>query len=135
MQAVDYSVKNKLGEVYFTSSYDETNGWIYNEWTGDVTVEEVIEACKVSIEYLEEIKPSKILNDNSQLSGSWDEANDWIAQNWMPRALAAGLKKFAHIMSSDVFGALSAEEMVTKVSDFEMRIFSNRADAEAWLKS
>ncbi|NBB73038.1 MAG: hypothetical protein GVY35_05090 [Bacteroidetes bacterium] len=52
----------------------------------------------------------------------------------MPRALAAGLKKFAHIISPDVFGALSAEELVTKASDFEMRIFDNRADAEAWLK-
>jgi hypothetical protein len=134
METLDYSVKNKLGEVYFTSSYDEANGWIYNEWKGEVTVDEVIDACKVSIEYLEEQKSSKILNDNSQLKGSWDEANEWIAQNWMPRALAAGLKKFAHIISPDVFGALSAEELVTKASDFEMRIFDNRADAEAWLK-
>ncbi|MFP4088972.1 MAG: hypothetical protein ACLFUB_12975 [Cyclobacteriaceae bacterium] len=75
------------------------------------------------------------MNDNSQLSGSWDEANDWIAQNWMPRALAAGLKKFAHITSLDVFGALSAEELLTKAGDFEMRIFSDRKEAEAWLKA
>jgi len=135
METLDYSVKNKLGEVYFSSVYDEENDWIYNDWIGDVTVEEVIEACKVSIDHLEAHKPSKVLNDNSKLSGSWDEANDWIAQNWMPRALAAGLKKFAHIISPDVFGALSAEELVTRVSDFEMRIFNNRAEAEAWLKS
>jgi len=134
METLDYTVKNKLGEVYFTSTFDDVSGWIYNEWKGEVTVDEVIEACKVSIEYLEEQKSAKILNDNSQLKGSWDEANEWIAQNWMPRALAAGLKKFAHIISPDVFGALSAEELVTKASDFEMRIFDNRAEAEAWLK-
>jgi hypothetical protein len=134
METLDYSVKNKLGEVYFTSSFDDANGWVYNEWKGEVTVDEVIEACVVSIEYLEEQKSPKILNDNSQLKGSWDEANEWIAQNWMPRALAAGLKKFAHITSPDVFGALSAEELVTQAKDFEMRIFNNRAEAKAWLK-
>ncbi len=53
----------------------------------------------------------------------------------MPRALAAGLKKFAHITSLDVFGALSAEELLTKAGDFEMRIFSDRKEAEAWLKA
>lgn len=134
METLDYAVKNRLGEIYFSSTYAEDNGWIYNEWKGDVTVDEVIEACKVSLDYLEKQPSAKILNDNSQLTGSWDEANEWIAQNWMPRALASGLKKFAHIISPDVFGALSAEEMVTKVSDFEMRIFNNRAEAEAWLK-
>ncbi|MGB3587243.1 MAG: hypothetical protein WBA23_11915, partial [Tunicatimonas sp.] len=113
METIDYSVKNKLGQEYFTSVYDEENGWVYNEWKGDVTVDEVIEACKVSLEFIEKQQPEKILNDNSQLTGSWDEANEWIAQNWMPRALASGLKRFAHVMSSDVFGALSAEELVT----------------------
>jgi hypothetical protein len=130
----DYTVKNKLGEVYFSSSYDSDNDWIYNKWTGDVTVQEVIDACQASLEYLEKFNCPRILNDNSQLSGSWDEANEWIAQNWMPRALAAGLKKFAHITSLDVFGALSAEELQTQAGDFEMRIFSDRAEAEAWLK-
>lgn len=134
METLDYSVKNKLGEVYFSSSYDEANGWVYNEWKGDVTAEEVIEAAKLSLEYLEHEDCTRILNDNSQLEGSWDEANEWIAQNWMPRALSFGLKKFAHVISPDIFGALSAEEMVTQVSDFEMRIFKDRAEAEAWLK-
>lgn len=135
METIDYSVKNKLGEVYFTSVFDDENGWIYNEWKGDLTVDEVIEACKVSLEFIEKEKPELVLNDNSRLTGSWDEANEWIAQNWMPRALAAGLKKFAHVISPDVFGALSAEELVTKVSGFEMRIFENEEEAKAWLRS
>jgi len=135
METIDHSVKNKLGQVYFTYYLDEDNGWAHNIWKGDVTVDEVIEGCKVSLDFLEEYKPEKILNDNTQLTGSWDEANDWIAQNWMPRALAAGLKKFAHVISPDIFGALSAEELVTKVSGFEMRIFEDESEARAWLKS
>ncbi len=135
METIDYSVKNKLGQEYFTSVYDEENGWVYNEWKGDVTANEVIEACKVSLEFVKKQQPEKILNDNSQLTGSWDEANEWIAQNWMPQALAAGLKKFAHVISPDVFGALSAEELVTKVSGFEMRTFESEKEAKAWLKS
>ncbi|MEM9828988.1 MAG: STAS/SEC14 domain-containing protein [Bacteroidota bacterium] len=135
METIDFSVKNKLGEVYYSFSFDEENGWIYSEWKGDVTADEVIEACKAGIDYIEEKKPEKILNDNSQLTGPWDEANEWIAQNWMPRALAAGLKKFAHVISPDVFGALSAEELITKVSGFEMRIFEDEEEAKSWLRS
>ena len=53
----------------------------------------------------------------------------------MPRALGTGLKRFAHVVSPDIFGALSAEAMQTKVSEFnfEMRIFNTKADAERWL--
>ena len=76
-----------------------------------------------------------MLNDNSKVVGSWSGANNWIAQNWMPQALAMGLKRFAHIVSPGIFGQASAAEMITRVGNqFEMRLFQDIDLAKAWLR-
>ena len=128
-------LKNALGQVYYTAEYDEVNQWLYSNWTGYVTTAEVKQACETVLETIVKRKVTRLLNDNSALEGSWDEANEWIAQSWMPRALAGGLKRFAHVASPDVFGALSAEAMSTRVPEvgFELRIFGNRSQAQNWL--
>ncbi len=129
------ALKNKFGELYLETSYDKDTRWVYNNWIGYVTVEDVKNGADASLDLLRAKGTHKLLNDNTHLTGPWDEANEWIATDWTPRALGAGLKRFAHVVSPDIFGALSAEAMQTRVSefDFEMRIFQTKADAERWL--
>ncbi|MEM9828987.1 MAG: STAS/SEC14 domain-containing protein [Bacteroidota bacterium] len=135
MEAAIISVKNALGNDLIQIEYDEANGWLYTRWIGDLTVEDVETGGEKMLEQVKEKSCQKVLNDNRDVIGSWDEANEWIAQNWMPRALAAGLKKFAHVISPDIFSALSAEEMITQVNGFEMRIFEDEEEAKSWLRS
>ncbi|MGD1894998.1 MAG: STAS/SEC14 domain-containing protein [Cyclobacteriaceae bacterium] len=135
MEATTTSVKNVLGTTFFSSEYNETNHWLYTRWVGEVTVEEVKEGGEKMLEQVQLRSCSKVLNDNRDLTGSWDEANDWIQESWMPRMVAAGVTKFAHMISPDIFAALSVEEMATRVSGFEMRIFEDEEEAKAWLKS
>ncbi|MGB3619361.1 MAG: STAS/SEC14 domain-containing protein [Catalinimonas sp.] len=127
---------NSVGEVYFEGYYDEAGGWFYNNWIGRVASDEVRAAAMHGLTSFERHGHSKLLNDNRRLEGSWGDANDWLAHVWMPRALAAGLKQFAHVVSPDVFAALSAEDFLTLVPEigFEMRIFESIEAAEAWLR-
>ena len=37
---------------------------------------------------------TKVLNDNSNVTGAWNAASVWVAENWFPRMIEAGLKKF-----------------------------------------
>ncbi len=129
--------KNKFNKVYYTVEHDKANNWNYSNWIGFVTVEEVKEACLKGLALIEKNKCANLLNDNSQISGPWSGANEWIASVWMPKALGLGLKRFAHVVSPNVFSALSAEQLVNKVEglDFEMRIFKTKQDAQDWLKS
>lgn len=67
------------------------------------------------------------------MAGPWDHALAWIAKDWTPRAIAADLTHFAHVVSPESFAALSAEAMVTKVGDsFQMRVFENLDAARQW---
>lgn len=130
-------VKNKLGQVYYTATYNEQDGWFESNWFGYVSSEEVIEAVQQVMVAFKEIKYTKSLNDSSKSEGSWDEANDWLAKNWMPDAIANGLKKFAFIVSEDIFSSMATEEMATRVPGtlFEMRTFQTKAEAENWLRA
>ena len=129
-------LQNKRGKVYYTIEYDPANHWNYSNWLGFVSIEEVIAGCEEGLELIIANGCPSLLNDNRQISGPWSGANEWIVQSWMPRALEAGLKRFAHIVSPNVFSALSAQQLVSRVEDlgFEMRIFEDQPSAEAWLK-
>jgi len=128
------TLTNALGEVYFETEFDPANGWVYGNWKGYVTVEEVINGANLGLQTLIKHKTGKFLNDNSQLEGPWEDANDWIANDWMPRALSAGLSKCAYIISPDIFGQLSAESLNTRVQGLERQLFDNRKEAEKWLQ-
>lgn len=129
-------VKNKLGEVYYSAWYNEKENWLHGTWIGYVSAEEVIEGVKQYMGTFGHMKITKTLNDSSKGEGSWDEANEWLAQNWIPQAIAGGMEKFAYVVSPDIFSAMSSEELATKIPDtaFEMRTFEALPEAEAWLR-
>lgn len=132
-------VKNNLGRVYY-ETYVETDGnFIMSDWIGYVTVDEVKKAANAGLDLFLKQNGAckKMLNSNEKLEGSWDEANDWIANDWMPRALGGGLKFFAHVVSPDVFAQMSSENMEQNFQEagFTMRTFGSTQDAIHWLKS
>ncbi|EMR04742.1 hypothetical protein [Cesiribacter andamanensis] len=130
-------VKNKLGQTYYTGFMNTARGWYEGEWNGYVNSDEVIEAVKIVMANTDQSTFTKSLNDSSKGEGSWDEANDWLGQNWIPYAVAGGLQKFAFVVSPDIFSAMSSEDLQTKIpgTGFEMRTFQHRSEAEAWLSA
>ncbi len=126
-------LKNTIGEEYYNAAYVENGHYIESNWIGFVTIEELKAACNALLTLFAQQPTPCLLNDNSQLEGSWDEANEWIATDWMPRAIGAGLQRFAHVVSPDIFGAMSAEDLVSRAAGFEMRIFESRQAAQTWL--
>ena len=130
-------IKNSQGEVYYTVEYDPLHYWNYSNWIGYVKASDVVTACEEGLTLIQANRSPRLLNDNRQITGPWHEANDWIATTWMPQALSFGLKRFAHIVSPNVFSALSAQQLVSQVEamNFEMRIFQDPAVAQEWLRT
>ena len=127
-------LKNSFGKVYLTITWDEKNGWIINNWEGMLSVENVMQGASEVLKVMRQTGCHYLLNDNRQVTGSWNQANDWIEQTWMPQALALGLRRFAHIVPSAMFGVTSAEEMLKRMGQrFEMRLFKSRQEAKQWL--
>jgi len=126
---------NSFDKVFLTIEFDAANQWIYNNWVGVLPTEKVIQGCQATLDFLRDKPCPHMLNDNREVIGSWNSANDWIAQNWMPQALAMGLKRFAHVVSPGIFGQASAAEMITRVGkQFEMRLFQDIELAKSWLR-
>lgn len=129
-------ITNSFDKIFLTIEFDAVNQWIYNNWVGVLPTEKVIQGCQATIDFLRENRCSYMLNDNREVIGSWNSANDWIAANWVPQVLALGLRRFALVVSPGIFGQASAEEMVTRVgTQLEMRLFEDIELAQDWLRS
>ncbi|MDQ2794039.1 MAG: hypothetical protein M3Y12_08530 [Bacteroidota bacterium] len=130
------TLTNSFDKIFLTIEFDAANRWIYNNWMGVLPTEKVIQGCQATIDFLRENRCAHMLNDNREVIGSWNSANEWIAANWMPQVLKLGLKRFAHIVSPSIFGQASAEEMVTRVGNqLEIRLFKDVELAKQWLRN
>ncbi|WP_223653108.1 hypothetical protein [Hymenobacter psoromatis] len=126
---------NAFGKVFLSVEYDAQQKLLYNNWRGYQTLESIITGANACLQELARHRCPYLLNDNTNVTGPWDHAVAWIAEDWTPRAIVEGLTHFAHVVSPESFAALSAEAMVTKVGDsFQMRIFGNLDEARQWLR-
>lgn len=126
-----------LGDVYNRTIFEERNKYVYLRWYGTfITVNEIADVGNWELDECEKRGVTRIINDNRELHGSWDHANDWNGNVWLPRALGMGINKLAHIISENIFEKLSADEMVQIFADkIEVRTFKDFESAEAWILS
>jgi hypothetical protein len=128
-------LKNALGRVFLTVEYNEKANWVYNNWIGYQSFDSIVSGANACAEVLQQHSCSFLLNDNRQIIGPWNHAVEWIATDWTPRAIAAGLRYFAHVVDSDSLAKLSSEEMKQTTDGFEMQIFGDIDQATSWLAS
>ena len=80
-------------------------------------------------------KVMKILGDDTALPQIEPEDQAWIAQDWMPRAAAAGLKLAANKSPDAYFGRLAVETIKASQSVLAIRSFDHFEEARRWLKN
>ncbi|MFN8438641.1 MAG: hypothetical protein U0V72_13550 [Cytophagales bacterium] len=129
-------LKNQTGKVYCTIEYKKDLNYVYANWIGFVTVENVMEGATKVLEFFKTTNCPNFINDNRQLTGPWRNANEWIETVWTPKALELGLKRFAFVVSPNIFGELSAKDLGVRLDalGFEMKSFKDFDEAESWLK-
>ncbi len=131
-------LKNEKQEVFIEVEYLEQKNTLYSNWIGSyLSVEQIKQGGFLMLDEIQQHKCVLLLNDNRQLEGVWDEANEWIATEWLPLMIQAGLMKMAHILSQDLFAQLSAEFFEDNAQNvenmFQLKMFNNQEDAEKWL--
>lgn len=125
---------SSTGKTYLTIHYDEQHHWVYNDWNGYVSPDNVKQGSRAVLNAIVQYSAALGLNDNRHLVGRWDDAVEWIEQEWIPNAAAAGLRYYAHVVNADAFAAASSGEMLSRVQGrFQMRIFSDYSEARDWL--
>ncbi len=116
-------------------SYDYLNQWIYVDWRGEQNHQTVKEGCERMLEYLKSELCHKVLNDNTNVRGSWSDASEWVALDWFPRMANAGLKYFAWVYSPSTFSQLSTNKTLNLNKSVIAVTFQNIDTARKWLQS
>jgi hypothetical protein len=116
--------------------WDDANRWIYVDWRNIPSVETVKRGCEEVLKLLSQKRGNKVLNDNRNVSGSWSAASQWVAEDWFPRMMKAGLKKFAWIQSkASAMSQLSARDSKAKNQNTDViHLFNDEPEAIDWLK-
>lgn len=91
---------------------------------------------EVIIQMLQQHQASKILGDDSDLPVVHAEDQQWIIEDWIPRAKAAGLKAVATNPSLSFFGRLAIGSIQARMaSEIAVKTFPNIHLASNWLRN
>lgn len=117
-------------------SYDEDISCILVVWRKYATSAQLRFIHEMILDMLRDHGADKILGDDSDLPIIHAEDQQWIVEEWLPRARAAGLKAVATAVSLTFFGKLSIGSIHSKVSrEIPIRNFHNIHSARTWLGS
>jgi len=126
------SSKRASGKVDIT--YNALMQRLDVDWIGFQDMESVKKGCMMILDMVGENNCTKILNDNTNVLGTWSEASEWVGEEFFPMLEAAGLKYFAWIYSPSVFSSLSAEKSVdVALCNIVTQFFTDIPAAEEWI--
>ena len=128
-------LKSQSGSTFLYLEYDSVNHWLYTNWIGYQSVDNVKEGFKEIINLRDKYNFVKILNDNRALIGPWDKANQWLEQEIVPIDNPAQVKYMAHVISPGIFGQLSVQDLQTRLQNkVDIKLFEDIKKAEEWLR-
>lgn len=119
-----------------TISYDYADDWLYLDWHGKLDDETVMAGALKLLELLQQERCTKVLNDNTRITGLWADAAKWGSDVFFPQLHAAGCRYFSWVHSPERYSQLSAELAVEQTTaGIIFMSFRDLATAAEWLRS
>jgi hypothetical protein len=120
--------------------YDPGERWLYARWRGRQSPEDIRRGGRALLAAMRSASIqhacSHVLNDNRDVVGSWSHSLEWTSKEWFPQMVAAGLKRFAWVLSSDGLAQLSAVRVkldTGPITSGTMSVFADIDEAKRWL--
>ncbi|WP_181305882.1 hypothetical protein [Rufibacter sp. XAAS-G3-1] len=114
--------------------YVKEQDWFYLKWSGHINSDEVVAVAQTYLELQQEKRCPKLLNDKSEVTGEWEEANYWLQFEWMPQVEQTGLQYLALVLSHDMHDQTSSQELQRRLSSVcSVALFCDLAAATQWL--
>lgn len=139
---IDYGREGGYWETLYHSPslelrYNPHWHFLNADWKGFQTLETIRAGGEKILSVLIQKGCLRMLNDNRQVVGLWQQAAEWTAEEWFPCMFAAGLERFAWITSPSVFSQLSLQTVLAIVSQTKktdsIRTFKDQSSAYQWL--
>jgi hypothetical protein len=129
-------------DVYFDAPgvasvrWDEDGQLVLVEWQGWANAAEFAELLEAEIAVLRKHRCTRILADCRRQKVLNPVDQDRANKEWLPRALAAGLKCFAVVVPTSVLADVNLKASLDKVPETALKVayFATPEEARAWLK-
>jgi hypothetical protein len=131
-----HSLRRGDGTLYLTLEHNKNENWIHAHWYGYQTLGTVMDGGLTYLDLIRQDPCPKLLNDHRDLVGTFTDANEWIQQIWTPLTINSGLRYIGQVVSPDVFGQLSIEDLKFRISDqLDIHLFDSLEETEEWLRA
>ncbi len=114
--------------------YDSCHNWLFLDWSGELTLPAVQEACVAVAQCYLQRTYSRVLNSNLQVTGiSWSVAT-WLGSEFLPYMAVGGVEHVAWISAPSLLGRNLTQTVLKQVPGFVLNVFDNAEEAIAWLQ-
>jgi len=129
-------------DMFFDSTFCQIRfvqegSYIYVNWKGYQNLEQIKQGMERSLDCLVQKKCTKIFTDLRDAKGTFTAANDWIENDFMPKAIKLGYKYSAILYPSDVFTKFALQDLNKRYdktnNEFKFQIFDNEMELKMWL--
>ncbi|GAA4371002.1 hypothetical protein GCM10023185_46040 [Hymenobacter saemangeumensis] len=108
---------------------------LHVRWHGQLTSTEVIRVVQHGGQWRQQLTYTRLLNDKRDAGGDWSEALPWLQYEWLPQALAVGIKALAYVLSPRHENGLATQQFVQAVRPhLAIELFDDLDEAVAWLR-
>lgn len=116
-------------------SYEGAVPCLFVQWRGRANSSHIRYIHESLLRLIEKHRVSKILGDDADLTAIPPADQEWIVSDWMPRAIAAGLKAAASRMPNRYNARTSVKRILSEVPDcLSIRTFESLREAKDWLR-
>jgi hypothetical protein len=120
----------RLAELYYAPDQE----LLQVQWFGNITSREVIYVAQEFIKTQNQLNVSLLLNDKSNATGDWAECMEWLEFDWLPRALANGLRAVAYVFSPDAGTHYVSKDFSERIAQhIPIKLFFDVPSARQWL--
>jgi len=116
--------------------FNRTLHCVEMEWQGYSSDEAFRVGTERMLSLLIENQSTRVLADLSNMKLISLRSREWILQDFLPRALNAGLRVMAFVRSEDYYNQLSIGTVVYEIDPAQLTVeyFYHRSEAERWLQ-
>ena len=134
------SESDTASKIVFESDFLVTyaniaDNYLLADWSGVLNASLARKGCLAVLDSLEKYPFSKVLNNNSKVTGHYPGAIDWVGKVWFPSMHDLGVKWFAWIYSPEFYTQVSTDVIINLSSRVTIQTFYHMTDALIWLNN
>jgi hypothetical protein len=114
--------------------YDARHNGLFLDWTGELTLPAVQEACVAVAQCYLTRTYSRVLTSKLQVTEVGVDVGTWLGAEFLPYLTIAGVKQMAWVSAPSLAGRSQVQTVVNRMPSLVLNVFDNMQEAIAWLQ-